>query len=76
MSKNLTFNVSQLQLEALLCFCENNVAGFKNTDCDESDHWYYKGELVGGFAGDKRQYFLVPCEESGELLDLYNAESN
>jgi UDP-2,3-diacylglucosamine pyrophosphatase LpxH len=52
-----------------------DVDGYEEHDCDESQHFYYLGEHVGGWAGDTCQYFIASNEKVDDLLKLYREEN-
>ena len=46
---------------------------FEVHDCDESDHFYFKGERIGGYAGDRRSYFIDQNDTTARLLSMMEA---
>lgn len=44
--------------ENFLNWCFDSLKGCEWKDCDESQHLYLNGEMLGGYAGDTRQHFI------------------
>ena len=58
-------------------WCEENLKNFTIEDCDESKHFYIGYEMVGGWAGDSRNYFI--CEGSdvvAKALRMFDAANS
>lgn len=41
-------------------------------DCDESSHLYFNGEMIGGYAGDRREYFMEQNDTVARVFKMYN----
>jgi hypothetical protein len=66
--------MNQLYLEALFNFADSNekIENFKTTEVDESTHFYYNDNRVGGFAGDKREFFIDDNSDANFLVSTFN----
>ena len=64
--------MNQTELDEFFCWAES-VAGFETEDCDESEHYYFNNVMVGGWAGDCRQFFLKHNVQVCKLIALYDA---
>lgn len=42
------------------------------SDCDESSHLYFNGERIGGYAGDRREYFVDSNDTVARVFRMYN----
>lgn len=60
-------------LEDLFIFAENNMLGFEVVDNDESKSFYLNEEFVGGYAGDRRNFFFENNDEFQFLKESYEA---
>jgi hypothetical protein len=60
--------------ENMFKWADENLVKFEVQQCDESEHYYFDGEMVGGWAGDTRQYF-AKRESTGfaKIQAAYNA---
>ncbi len=54
-------------------WAEANLKGFVVEDCSESKHFYINNEMVGGWAGDTRQYFYNQNDELAKALRMMDA---
>jgi hypothetical protein len=60
-------------LEDLFIFAENNMLGFEVVDNDESKSFYLNEEFVGGYAGDRRDFFFENNGEFQFIKESYEA---
>lgn len=52
----------------------DNLVKFEVQQCDESEHFYFDGERVGGWAGDSRTYFADRDSKAfAKVQAAYNA---
>jgi len=61
------------ELRALFTWAAENLMKFEVRDCDESEHYYFEGECVGGFAGDSHSYFYEQGNAGSKLVKLFDA---
>jgi hypothetical protein len=58
--------MSSVNLKELFDFCQDKqdkLGNFEVRPCDESEHYYLDNQMIGGYAGDVREYFSEPSEE-------------
>lgn len=60
-------------LEELFTFGQKYMAGFEVVDNEESKSFYIYDELVGGWAGDTREFFFENGDEFQFLKESYEA---
>lgn len=60
-------------LEKLFDFGQKYIAGFEVVDNEESKSFYIYDELVGGWAGDTREFFFENGDEFQFLKESYEA---
>jgi hypothetical protein len=70
---------NEIDPSELFAFCMNNekLKDFKVVNAEESEHYYYEDVLVGGWAGDKQDYFIKGSEQLDFLnsaLELYKKQ--
>jgi hypothetical protein len=65
--------MNQTEIKEFLLFCESDIKGFKMQDCDESKHAYVNDEMVGGWAGDSREFFFEQNDTSARILNMMDA---
>lgn len=70
--------MNQTEIKEFLSFCESDIKGFKMEDCDESQHGYVNHgmpneEMVGGWAGDRQEFFFEQNDVSARILSMMDA---
>lgn len=70
--KDLTMIVN---CENVFDWAGHNLNDFEVRDNDESDIYYFEGVKVGGYAGDRREYYTENNPEYYKIVRLMNEES-
>ena len=65
--------MNEEEMKAFFEWCDENLKGFEVQDCDESQHFYLNGVMIGGWAGDTRAYFYDQNDELAKALRMMNA---
>ncbi len=68
--------MDQSELKQFFTWAQDNVEGFTVEPCEESVHYYINDEYIGGYAGDRREYFFKHNDSSVAALNQMLAESN
>lgn len=61
-------------MQEFFLWCEENLKGFKKVDVDESDHFYLNDILIGGWAGDRQQFFYEQSDKLASALRMMDAD--
>lgn len=68
--------MDEFETQHFLEWVTENLAGVEVQDVDESIHVYYKGSLIGGFAGDTRTYFVdMKSETYQRAVRMYQMDN-
>lgn len=59
------------ELDNFYIWCGDTLCNFKAHEVDESVHFYYEDECIGGFAGDTQLYFYNQNDTSAMLVAVY-----
>ncbi len=65
--------MNQSELKAFFSFCESRLVGFEISQCDESEHYYLYDVCIGGYAGDRQDFFFNHCDELARALRMFDA---
>jgi hypothetical protein len=65
--------MNDLELRIMFAWAAENLMKFEVRDCEESEHYYFDGERVGGFAGDAQSYFYEQGDAASKLVKLFDA---
>jgi hypothetical protein len=65
--------MTQSELEEFFKFCQDNLERFNAHSCDESDHFYLDDVLIGGYAGDRQEFFYKHSDELARALRMMEA---
>lgn len=68
--------MNQSELKEFFSWCEENIKTFNKEDCDESEHYYIKDTLIGGWAGDTRSFFYEHSNIFAKALRMMDADKN
>ena len=68
--------MSQSELQAFFEWCAEHMAGFEKHDCDESEHYYIGESRIGGWAGDRGQFFFDQNDVTARTLRMMDAFSS
>lgn len=68
--------MNQQEIQMFFQWCDQNLDTFEAVNCDESDHYYINDVFVGGFAGDRRQFFIKHNDELANALTQMDKEVN
>lgn len=68
--------MNQQELFDLFEWACNELNHFEAVDCDESFHYYFHGEMVGGWAGDRRAYFFKHNDRLAQMIKMYDLMSD
>lgn len=60
--------LSQVSLNAFFAWVQFTLDELEIVQCDESTHYYVDNVFIGGFAGDRREFFVKDNETSNEAL--------
>lgn len=66
--------MNQDELKEFFTWCEDNIKNFNAEPCDESQHYYIKDTLIGGWAGDSCQFFFEHNNISVKALRMMDAD--
>lgn len=64
--------MNQLEMDEFFSWCDENLEGYTEEPCDESEHYYYKGEMIGGWAGDCREFFINHNDQLAEAIRIFD----
>jgi hypothetical protein len=68
--------MTQSELQKFFDFCAINLMGFEVLEVDESQHYYLNDVLIGGWAGDRQDFFYQPSDELARALRMMDAAKN
>ncbi len=66
--------MNQSEMKEFFLWCEENLKGFKQVDADESVHFYLNEECIGGWAGDRQEFFYEQSDKLAAALRMMDAE--
>lgn len=66
--------MNQQEQKEFFQWCDDNIKTFEKEPCDESEHYYIGGVMVGGWAGDTQQFFFEHNNISAKALRMMDTD--
>jgi hypothetical protein len=67
--------MTQSELREFFNFCAMNLLGFELREVDESQHYYLNNVLIGGYAGDRQDFFYHHSDELARAVRMMDASN-
>ena len=65
--------MNQTELVELFQWADSTLVAFTVEDCCESEHYYFNSVFVGGWAGDRQQFFFKQNDDLAKLVRMFDA---
>lgn len=66
--------MNQTEMREFFQWCDVTLKQFTISDCDESEHYYLGDVFIGGWAGDRREFFYKHSDQLAQALRMFDAE--
>jgi hypothetical protein len=68
--------MNQNEINDFFDWCTEHLAGAGWEDCQESQHFYVKGVMFGGWAGDTQKLFYKQSDQLAAALRMMDAHKS
>jgi hypothetical protein len=68
--------MNQKEIKELFQFCEDTIKTYHADPCDESTHMYIGDVCIGGWAGDRQEFFFEHSNVAAKAIRMMDASKS